>query len=1198
MKKKLLIILITFFSFVIIFMLLPTFTFSQSCGNYAVTRTTGITYTTIAGTGASAFIWRNTASNQNDDNRSYSVPIGFDFWYLGVRYTNISASLNGVVDFSSSTSQGNTPSGSSPYGSHWSNQFSSGGANGTMLALAPLYGDLWTGNGGTDPIASSLIYKLSGSAPNRVLTIEWINFDHWNSPVNSPYASYNFQVKIYETTGIIEYDYGTMTGVAGGSYPLQYACGINNYWTPASAPTVTQLLTQQTANTTTFSNTPKNNLTTIPTSNSQITFTSATPTAAPTGLSFTAISKVGMTLNWTDNATNEVGYVIYNSTDGVNFSFATQVAANSVSAVISGIYPSTTYYWQVYAVTEGNLSTALTGTQATLPALRIISIATGNWNATATWDCTCIPTAGDSVIIADGTTVTLNSNGICYSLTTGQGVSGQLTIGNNGTARTLTVSKDVRVLTGATIITGASAASHSMSMGGNLTNNGTFNLAPTATRVCNVTFNRNGNQIISGTGATTNFNRITLNMGTTNTNALDITSSSFTVLPTNFLTLTNGTFKISTSTATLTPFTAATTLPLSTGIWINNAGATISSGNSITLYGYLRVSAGTLNIGNASNENLISYGGTIYIDGGNLNVAGSLGKFGPTILTNFTISSGQLTLATVGSGTAPFRIDEIGSTFNMSGGTIIIERPGTGNLGYVNTGGTIGTVSGGTLQMGDASTPATQTMQINASVPIYNLVVSNGVAVTAQLVTNSLTVKNNITINSGTLNANALNLTLGGNWTNTGTFTPSTGTVIFNGTGTQFINDVSAIPNFSNITINNTYPSTAITLNTPITVNGTFTLIDGHVVTDAVNILTLGANATVVTPSSRPASDSTFVKGPMINTVATTLAVTKYFPVGKDNVSHYAELNITHDAATSTIYTGEYINSSATALGWTLPASIERVSNIGNWNINKGVGANVISASVNLYYLDSYDGVTDYINLKVAKGDPNSWIDIGGTSILDGFGTPIGVSSSVNFTTFSRFSLANGLGGTNPLPVNLLSLTATCNVNNVIIKWITASETNNSYFTIEKSYDSNKFLPVATVDGAGTTTQTTLYSLTDENAFDNSNVIYYRLKQTDYDGKSSISEVVAVQCSQNVIDEFRVGTSTSEIIVYFSGNEGASYNISLFDNLGRIVSNNMLNLSDENTEYPISISSFPQGTYNLVVSSDSYIKSKQIIILK
>jgi len=338
---------------------------AQSCANYApVTRATGITYNSIAGSGPSYFTWRNTTLNQNDDNRSYPIPIGFDFWYLGVRYTQISGSLNGTLDFSVSTSDGNN-GGAGPYGPNYNNLFST--ANQTMLALAPLYADLWTANAGTVPIATSLAYQVSGSAPNQVLTVEWINFDVWNTPVNSPPASINMQVKIYETTGAIEFIYGTMTAGAsgGGSYPLRYACGINNTWT-TGAPNAAQLLTQQTVNTTTFSNIPQNALVALPASNSKLSFTPPLPTAAPSGLTFTAISQSGMTLNWTDNASNEVGYAVYNSTDNVNFNFVFQTAAGATSTAVTGLLSGTTYYWKVYAVTDGALSPALTGSRATI----------------------------------------------------------------------------------------------------------------------------------------------------------------------------------------------------------------------------------------------------------------------------------------------------------------------------------------------------------------------------------------------------------------------------------------------------------------------------------------------------------------------------------------------------------------------------------------------------------------------------------------------------------------------------------------------------------------------------------------------------------------------------------------------------------------------------------------------------------------
>ncbi|HET6225025.1 MAG TPA: fibronectin type III domain-containing protein, partial [Bacteroidia bacterium] len=789
---------------------------AQSCANYSVSRTTGTAYTSITGTGTSSFVWRNTSSNQNDDNRSFAVPIGFDYWYLGIRYTTLSASLNGTIDFSTSTLDGNSGGGAA-YDPNYNNLFSS--ANGTHLALAPIYADLWTSGGGTTPIASCLLYKLSGTAPNRVFTAEWVNFDVYSSSS----GSINFQVKIYETTGVIEFNYGTMTQ---GSVAYAYTLGINGSWT-TGGPTAATLLTQQTANTTTFSSTAQNALVTIPATNSRITFTPPTPTAAPTAINFTAIAKTGMTLNWTDNASNEVGYAIYRSTDNVNFTFVTQLAANAVSTAISGLVANTTYYWKIYAVTEGKLSAELTGSQATLPPGTITAIASTAWNVNTTWDCTCIPSGGDNVVIPNTFNVTLVSDQACNDLTIGSGASGSLTIGNSLTARTLTINRNLTINNGGTLTTGATAATHLISITGNIVNNGTLNLAPTATRIANVTFNKNGSQTISGTGGTTRFNRMTLNMGTSSSNILDITASNFAIGNTNFLTLTNGTFKLSTATATLTPFTAATTIPLTSGIWMNNTGATMSTtGGTISLYGSIQATAGTLNIGSAVNNHLTSYGGTIIVDGGTINVRGCFNNGGLNILTSFTMSSGTFKVAVTApttAGEAPFKMDQTGSTFNLSGGTIIIGNPGAGNLGYLNTGGTIGSITGGTLQMGDAATGAGLTMQITTNLAIGNLVNSNGVAVTSQLLTYDLNVLNSVTINAGTLNSNTLNINFGGNWLDVGTFTPSTGTITLNGAGSQSITKTGG-ETFNNLVVSGSGTKllgSAITTNSNLTINST-----------------------------------------------------------------------------------------------------------------------------------------------------------------------------------------------------------------------------------------------------------------------------------------------------------------------------------------------------------------------------------------
>lgn len=1214
----------------------------QSCANYSVSRATGITYNSISGTG-SPFIWRNIISNQVDDNRSFSVPIGFDFWYLGTRYTQVNASSNGFIDFTGATYDGNATAGADAItciGGVYSFRenpvaFSTSGCaasppvsySGTYLALAAMYTDLWASNG-TAAMANSIQYITTGAAPNRVFTVEYVNMDDW---ATSAVSDYNFQIKLYETTGIIEYIYGTMFAAAGAA--PNYACGINNS-TMSATPTATELLVQQTANTATFSNAIKNNLTVAPASNSKLTFTPPAPTLAPTGLTFSGATKTSMTLNWSDNASNEVGYVIYNSTDNVTFSFASQVVAGSVSSAITGLLPSTTYYWQVYAVTDGNLGTALTGTQATLPAGTITSIASTSWNTTTTWSCTCIPTAGDNVIIADGTTVTLDVNGSCNSLTVGQGTSGQLTIGNDATARTLTVNTDVTVQAGATMTTGASAATHTMSVGGNLTNNGTLDLAPTGTRLCNIKFLKNGNQTLSGTGATTNFNRITLFMGTSNANVLDVTSTNFTTISTNFLDLVNGTFKLSTA-ANVTLSSAAASIPLSTGLWLNNAAATMSTvGGTISLFGYIKVTAGTANIGNAVNHNLTSYGGSLIINGGSMNIAGRYDSPGKPILSFFTMTSGTLTVATAGSTTAalaPFTINEPGSSFNISGGKIIIERSGAANLGFINTGGTSGTVSGGLLQIGNASTPAGQTMQINSSITVPNLLVNSTNSPTAQLSTNALTVLQNISISSGsTFNANNLNVTLAGNWINSGgTHTPGTNTTIFNNAGAQTITkstgetfnnltisgtgtktlagnislngnlnisstlDVSATPynvslkgnwtnsgtfnqqtgtvtfngttaqqiigssttTYYNLTLNNSSTATTsstmgITLFIPIVVTNSLTLTNGRLHTSSTNILTMNAGSVATSGSL-----NSFIHGPM-DKIGNTAFV---FPIG-DGTSiwwTWARIGIGTPTSSST-FRAQYREApyaNTTTMGAAPTPVLTDVDASEYWTLDRTAGTG--DATVTLYWeAAALRSINDCSDLRIANWNGVEWINIDDAVTTTGTcsGLTPGTIATNNNITATSFSLSPNpftfgsklTGATNPLPIELLSFDAHITDKTLVNTiWVTATEINNDYFTLEKSIDGIHFENVAKIDGAGNSSQLLTYSYIDSMPF--SGVSYYRLKQTDFDGKYQYSDLKTV----NFINENEFYCS-----LFPNPSDGSSFYMKIVSNLSNVSTTN------------------------------------------
>jgi hypothetical protein len=780
---------------------------AQSIANYTVARTTGISYSSIISAGTPCNSWRYTGAFQQDDNRSNPIDIGFDFWYDGVRYTELSVSTNGYIDFSTSTNNGGPTT--APYG-YANTQFTS--ANGTVNAIAPFYDDQTT-QGGADPLGNSIRTRLTGTAPNRVLTIEWANMAVYQN--TSP--NLNYQVKLYESTGQIEFVYGTMTQ---GTATFSYTCGINGPVLSAT-PTAAQLKCQQTANTTTFSNVPQNNLTAMPANNSKLSFTPPVPANPSGALTFTNVQASQMTLNWTNWASNEVGYVIYSSSDNINFEFEAQTAANATSATITGLFSATTYYWKVYAVTEGCLSNALNGTQATLPGGEFRSAGSGNWNQNATWQqwngsawvtAAAPPTASDNVTITSTHTVTINiTAATCHNLTVGQGSACSLVIGNNNVARTLTVNGNLTIAANGTLIVNSgNSATHTLRLYGNVVNNGTLNLQPTLTAVCDAFFlHPYATQTVSGSGAITRFRNITVDKSSGKTKMVDVTAPAFTAA-TGFLTLTVGTFRLScTGAVTATPFSGTSTINQESRLWLNSTSVTANLTGSVNLFGELSVSAGTLNVGTAADQNIVSNGGLLAITGGTVNVAGRYDRASTTTLSRFTITGGTMVLCTVGSTSttsAPFMMDIPGSQFTQSGGTIIIRREGgTGaqNLGFTCTGGNINSVTGGTLQIGDGFTPVGQTMLINTVSPVGNLLVASANA-TAQLSTNPLTVFNNITLQSGTFLASNLNVNLGGNWSNTGgTYTAGTNTTTFDGTSAQTITRTAGAENFNHLVFSN-----------------------------------------------------------------------------------------------------------------------------------------------------------------------------------------------------------------------------------------------------------------------------------------------------------------------------------------------------------------------------------------------------------
>lgn len=195
-----------------------------------------------------------------------------------------------------------------------------------------------------------------------------------------------------------------------------------------------------------------------------------------------------------------------------------------------------------------------------------------------------------------------------------------------------------------------------------------------------------------------------------------------------------------------------------------------------------------------------------------------------------------------------------------------------------------------------------------------------------------------------------------------------------------------------------------------------------------------------------------------------------------------------------------------------------------------------------------------------------------------------------------RFTLGTTSISATPLPIELADFNAIYSDNKVLINWSTVSEQNNDYFTIEKSKDGINYTSVSMIKGTSNSTSRLDYTETDFSPFHG--LSYYRLKQTDHDGKISYSQVAAVNfklskgtfaVSPNPTDgpihlEFK-GFQNQEILVVIRDMSGKEYyaKVLIADEESKLIANDSEN-------------KLPPGTYIVIASTINELYSQKLII--
>jgi hypothetical protein len=636
--------------------------------------------------------------------------------------------------------------------------------------------------------------------------------------------------------------------------------------------------------------------------------------------------------------------------------------------------------------------------------------------------------------------------------------------------------------------------------------------------------------------------------------------------------------------------TGAIELATSSGdvILTEPVNSTLASGDAVKLFADKDALAGAVGDGNIK----FSGNGAVTIASG----ARALFYSGTE-----TASTG---LTTAIGGIANYRYNVANNTVL---GSIVPAIATTGRFGLLRTTANADlsalAVSVGTL----SPTFAAATITYTASVS--NATTSMTVTPTRSDANATITVNGTAVISGNT--SGAINLTVGANTittvvtaqngttTNTYTITVTrrqTQTITFSALSVATFNDADIVPgatSSSGLTVNyassNTAVATIVSGNIRIVGAGSAVITASQIgnasfdaATDVQRTLTVNKGTATLTLSNlTPTYDGT-AKSATITTspaglsgVAITYAGSATAPTAAGTYAVIASL--TNDNYTATNATGSLVIGKAIQT-ITFPALASKTTS----DVDYEPGATV-NSGLALRYTSSNTAVA---TVYQDAADGNKWkISIQGSGTTDITAIQDG-NSDYNSASFLR-ALPVGTS----LPVTVVSYDAKLNTNGTVqLTWLTASETNNSYFELQRSTDGITFTTIGKVTGAGNSTQEKRYDFIDLSPLAGTN--YYKLLQYDKDGKKTDLGVrsVKVLLKEN---ELTVYPNPSNGIVNVSFDINSYQKVELVDLTGKILMTKTIGRQASTISFDIS--DLSAGVYNIRLTGERKLAIKQIV---
>ncbi len=471
---------------------------------------------------------------------------------------------------------------------------------------------------------------------------------------------------------------------------------------------------------------------------------------------------------------------------------------------------------------------------------------------------------------------------------------------------------------------------------------------------------------------------------------------------------------------------------------------------------------------------------------------------------------------------------------------------------------------------------------------------------------NTRALRGNLTITNGTFTltpAYTGSFAIGGNWTRTGAssaFTHNNKKVVFD---KQIAGDQSITVN-TGVTAETYYeidfsPVTGnVILNGNVNALNAAGLVSGKVDLNG-NIFTLGTTSIDGLLTGGSASEY-FVSGSAAAKFVryTTTANTTYnYPVG--DAGNYTPMSVQ-------LYAGPMGATSQISVN-VIPSAHPNIGTSTNylsryWQVEPSNFPTPQTGYGVTYQWAAADEATAPIpaNLKPFKHNPQGWIAAlgSGANFEMGTGTVNPGTRTITWNGLYSFSDFTGNGNGTPLPISLIDFDAQPVLENVEVTWTTASETNNDYFTIERSKDGVNFKAFAVIDGAGNSNAMLNYKVMDFEPFEG--LSYYRLMQTDFDGKFEYSDIKAVNFVKPSQGQnwsvYPNPSNLNGINITTAALKSDLINLSLTDVTGKLVYNKTISVDKQGDTKFIEFDQVGTGIYYLTISEGDFIKTIKVIL--